>query len=324
MSAGSKNVVYAALIGNFTISVIKFIVAVITKSAAMMAESFHSMADMGNQALLLLGMKRSKRPPDKNHPFGYGKEQYFWSFVVANMLFLFGAVASIYEGVNKLIHPHPIEKAYLIYPILIAAIIIEGTSLIVAVKEFNKGRKGKGAIEALKESRDPNIIVVLVEDTAALMGLVIALLGTLSASITGIMAFDAISSIVIGIVLGLVAVFLADEMRRLLIGEGTTEENMKLIVSAIGEIPEVESVGEILTMQLGPESILVNMNLDFRDDIPCGEIENVIDRLEKKIKDSVPEVKNVFIEADCLLNKNLFPKPAVETCPIPQDAVKQD
>ncbi len=298
MGSGSHKAVYAALIGNGFITVIKFIIAFLTRSSAMMAEAFHSMADMSNQALLILGIKRSQKPPDKSHPFGYGKEQYFWSFVVANMLFLMGAVVSIYEGINKIIHPHPIEKTYLIFSVLGISFIIEAISLSIAIKEFNKQRINKGVWKELKESKDPNLVVVLVEDSAALIGLVLAFLGVLFVKITGVSIFDAIASIFIGVILALVAFFLANEMRKLLIGEAVSDRHLKLIKEAVKSFTEVEHLGDVHTMHLGPENILLAMNIDFQDKIPSNKLEIIIDRIEEKIKDYVPEVKQIFIEAD--------------------------
>lgn len=303
MSSGSKKVVYAALIGNGLITLVKFIVAIITRSSAMMAESFHSLADMGNQLLLLLGIKRSKKLPDRDHPFGYGKEQYFWSFIVANMLFLGGAVVSIYEGVNKIIKPHEIERIHLIYIILGVSLAIESWSITIAIKEFLRQKEGEGILKTLKESKDPNLTVVLIEDSAALIGLVTAFTGVLLVEITGIVIFDAIASILIGIVLALVAFFLANEMRKLLIGESATEKDLELIRLAVRGVPEIEELGDVFTMHLGPENILLAMNIDFRDDIPSCDLEQVIERIERRIKEKVPKVKQIFIEAEGIAKK---------------------
>ncbi len=215
MATGSSRVIYAALIGNGIIMVIKFMVAILTRSSAMMAEAVHSLADMGNQGLLLLGIRLSRRPADQEHAFGHGKEQYFWSFLVANLLFSLGALFSIYEGLNKLLHPHALERVYLIYLILGAAIIIEGYSFSLALGEFFRQKRGAAFWLALKESKDPNLIVVLVEDAAALAGLLIAFFGTVLADITGLMLFDGVASIIIGLILAAVALYLANEMRQL-------------------------------------------------------------------------------------------------------------
>jgi cation diffusion facilitator family transporter len=298
MASGSHKAVYAALFGNGLITIIKFIVSFLTMSSAMMAEAFHSMADMGNQLLLLLGIKRSRKKPDRHHPFGYGKEQYFWSFVVANMLFLMGAVVSVYQGINRIVHPHTIDKTFLIYLILTLSFIIESVTFAVAVKTFLSGKKDKSIWKALKESKDSNLLVVLVEDSAALTGLAIALIGVLMADLTGIALFDAIASIVIGVLLAAVAFFLANEMRKLLVGEGASESDIMLIRELVNQFDEVERLGEVLTMHFGPESILLAINIEFQDGISSSELEIVIDRIEQKVKENVPEVSSIFIEAD--------------------------
>lgn len=299
-SHGSKKVVYAALIGNSCIAVLKLIVASITRSSALLAEAFHSMADTGNQALLLFGMKRSLRPPDEKHPFGYGKAQYFWSFVVANMLFMVGAVAAVFEGISKLRHPHPLERTYLIFIVLGVSIVIEGASLAVAVREFFRQKTHRGVWEELKDSKDSNLIVVLMEDSAALVGLLIALVGTFLVQVTGNPLIDGLASILIGLVLAIVAIFLANEVRKLLIGEAASDENLKLIRGAVEEFPEVERIGEVSTMHMGPDYILLAMDVDFADHLLTGEIEQLIDRLEERIREAAPMVKQIFIETEAI------------------------
>jgi cation diffusion facilitator family transporter len=295
---GSKKVVYAALIGNGSIAILKFIVAFLTGSSAILAEAFHSVADTGNQALLLFGMKRSQRPPDEKHPFGYGKTQYFWSFVVANMLFMVGAVAAVFEGFNKIRHPHPLERIHLIYIVLGISAIIESVSFGIAVREFLRQKTNKTVWGEIKGSKDSNLIVVLLEDSAALVGLLIALAGTLLVQVTGITILDGVASILIGVVLAFVAVFLANEVRKLLIGESASEENLSLIRKTVESFPEVRFIGEISTMHMGPDDILLAIDVDFQSDIVAGEIEKVIDRMEQEIREKVPEVKQIFIEAD--------------------------
>ena len=294
---GSKMAVYAALAANIIITIIKFVVAVMSGSSAMLAESYHSVADTGNQALLLLGISRSKKPPDKLHPFGYGKAQYFWSFVVANMIFMIGAVAAFYEGIHKIKDPQPIEKAYLIYIILGVAFVIESASLTFAITEFIRQKGGRGMLKELKASKDSNLIVVLMEDSAACLGLLIALAGTLLVQLTGIQLIDGLTSIVIGVLLAAVALFLANEMRNLLIGERASSHNLKLISQAVNSFEQVESLVGLYTMHMGPDSILVALEIDFRDDLTTGELEGLIDRIERKAKETVPGVKQIFVEA---------------------------
>ncbi len=298
MVSGSKRAVYAAFIGNGTIAVIKFLVALVSRSSAMMAEAFHSMADMGNQALLLLGIKRSHKPADSEHPFGYGKEQYFWSFVVANMIFLIGAVASFYEGLKKLSHPHPIERSYLIYTILSLSFVIETISLTVALKEFLKHGRSKNILKELQESKNPNLMVVIVEDTAAVISLMIAATGVIFTEITDIETFDAAASIIIGCILAFISFFLANEMRKLLIGESASKRHLDTIRRVVLSFQEVKQIGKIYSMHMGPEDILLAIDLDFVGNIQADRLEIIVDKIEAHIKKEVPEVKQIFIEAD--------------------------
>jgi cation diffusion facilitator family transporter len=299
MKSGSKLVILAALSANAIITAIKFIVALITRSSAMLAEAVHSAADTGNQVLLLLGLKRSQKPPDSTHPFGYGQEQYFWSFVVANMLFFVGAVVSVYEGIHKLQDPQPIERPWLIYAILGIAALIESVALFFAIKELNKTRRpGTGLLRAAQESKDTSVAVVFFEDTAALFGLAIAFFGVLAAQLTGLMLFDGIASILIGVLLATVAFVLAHETKELLIGEAASPEHVAAIRKAAAETPGVKAVGSVLTMHLGPRRILVNMNVDFEDQIRADELEGVVDNMEANIRKAVPAADKIFIEAD--------------------------
>jgi cation diffusion facilitator family transporter len=299
MKSGSKLVILAALCANALITAIKFIVAMITRSSAMLAEAVHSAADTGNQVLLLLGLKRSQKPPDSTHPFGYGQEQYFWSFVVANMLFFVGAVVSVYEGIHKLQDPQPIERPWLIYAILGVAAVIESVALFFAVKELNKSRRpGTGLLKAAQETKDTSVAVVFFEDTAALLGLLIAFVGVATAQLTGMMLFDGIASIMIGVLLAVVAFVLAHETKELLIGEAASPENVAAIRKAAAETKGVKAVGNVLTMHLGPRRILINMNVDFEDQMPAEELEGVIDTIEENIRKAVPAADKIFIEAD--------------------------
>ncbi len=299
MKSGSKLVILAALSGNALITAIKFIVAVITRSSAMLAEAVHSTADTGNQVLLLLGLKRSRKPPDTAHPFGYGQEQYFWSFVVANMLFFVGAVVSVYEGIHKLQDPQPIERPWLIYTILGVAALIESVALSFALKELNQTRRpGTGLLKAVQETKDTSVAVVFFEDTAALCGLAIAFLGVLLSQLTKTVLFDGIASILIGGLLAAVAFVLAHETKELLIGEAASPENVAAIRKAAAETPGVKTVGSILTMHLAPRRILVNMNVDFEDRLRAEELERVVDAMEDNIRKAVPAADKIFIEAD--------------------------
>jgi len=255
VSGSSKKVILAALVGNSLISITKFVAAYMTHSSAMFSEGIHSVVDTGNQLLLLYGLKRSKLPADEHFPFGHGKEIYFWSFIVAILIFAVGAGISIYEGVHHI-------------------------------------------IRSVQEGKDPSMFVVLFEDSAALLGLFIALLGVYLSEATGILIFDGIASVVIGLILALTAAWLAVETKGLLIGESADPEIVNGIKSMADEFEDVEYINEVLTMHMGPHYILVNLSIDFNDDIKAGKVEKIISQLENQIKQRWPVVKRIFVEAE--------------------------
>ncbi len=298
MASSSKKVIYAALIGNGLIAITKFIASVITGSSAMMSEGIHSSVDTGNQLLLLLGLKKAKKPADKAYPFGHGKEIYFWSFVVAIMIFAVGAGISIYEGIHSLMDPHPIESPYVNYIVLGLAMIFEGFAWYFAWKEFNTARGQRGYFEAVRKEKNPTTFVVLFEDTAAMLGLIVAFIGIAIGQWTGLHIFDGIASIVIGVILGVTAGWLAYETKGLLIGESADP----LIVDGVTQIalqhPAIRGVNEVLTMHMGPNFILLNLSVDFKDALEMSGIERDIAKLTKQIKQEYPLVKRVFIEAE--------------------------
>ncbi|MBN2497633.1 MAG: cation diffusion facilitator family transporter [Deltaproteobacteria bacterium] len=302
MASGSKKVVLAALAGNLLIAIIKLVVALLTLSSAMLAEAVHSFADTGNQFLLLLGLRRSRRPPDDLHPFGYGQEQYFWSFVVALMLFFVGAVVSVYEGVEKLQHPREIERAWMIYVILAISFVVEGTALLIATREFKKTRvPDTGLLEGIRRHKDTNVVVVMLEDSAALTGLLIAFAGVLTSELTGLGVFDGLASILIGLLLAAVAFLLAREAKDLLIGESASERHRRAIREAVQGFSEVEALGKIRTMHLAPSRILVTMDVQFIDGLDTDALEEAIDRIEAAIRKAVPAAESIYIEADRVL-----------------------
>ncbi len=298
MAASSKKVIYAALIGNSLIAVTKFIAAAITGSSAMLSEGIHSLVDTGNQVLLLFGLKRAKKPPSKRFPFGHGKEIYFWSFVVAILIFGVGAGISIYEGILHLLHPREITKPMINYMVLGIAMIFESVPLYIAFNEFRIEKGNRGYIEAIKKSKDPTLFVVLFEDTAAMLGLAVAFVGIYLAKSTGILYFDGASSVVIGLILAVTAGVLAYETKGLLIGESANEEVVKGIREIVFKFPSVERVNEVLTMHMGPEYILVNLSVEFNDAIRTEQMESVIAKIDKDIKQKFTRVKRVFIEAE--------------------------
>jgi len=298
MAAGSTRIIIAALIGNALIAVTKFAAAAYTGSSAMLSEGVHSVVDTGNQMLLLFGLKQSRKPADEDFPFGHGKEIYFWSFVVAILIFAVGAGVSFYEGVTRVITPHPVENVFVNYIVLGFAMVFEGGAWFLAFKEFGRVKGSRGYIEAVRQGKDPSFFVVLFEDSAAMMGLVIALFGVWLGDVTGNAIFDGIASMIIGLILGGTAVWLAYETKGLLIGERANREVVDGIRRIIRNQPSVSHVNEVLTMHMGPEFILVNVSVDFPDNIRVGEIEETVARMDSQIKANFPNVKRVFVEAE--------------------------
>ena len=298
MASGSKTVIYAALVGNLLIAVTKFAAAAFTGSAAMMAEGIHSTVDTGNQGLLLYGLRRAKRPPDARFPFGYGKEIYFWSFMVAVLIFAIGSGISLYEGVNRLLHPHPIESPWVNYTVLILAMIFEGFAWTVAAKEFNRVRGRWGVFEAVRRGKDPATFLVLFEDSAAMLGLVVAFVALVAGQITGIEMFDGIASILIGLILAVTAIWLAIETKGLLLGEAANPHVVKQIRHIVTENPQTLRCNEVLTMHVGPDYILATISVRFRSGLSGQEVQQAIEAMDREIKAECENVKRVFIEAE--------------------------
>jgi cation diffusion facilitator family transporter len=299
--AGSKKVVYAALAGNLLIALTKFVAAGITGSSAMWSEGIHSLVDSGNQALLLYGMRRAKRPPDARFPFGYGKEIYFWTFVVALLVFATGAGLSFYEGVRHLREPGELENPIVNYIVLGISLALEGGSAVVAYREFARMRGDRGVVEAVRRGKDPTVIAVLFEDSAALAGLVVALAGVTLYHITGNAVYDGAASIIIGLILATTACWLAFETKGLLIGEAANREVVAEITRLAKRYPEVEKVNEVLTMHVGPEYILAALSVNIACDVPRSRAHAVMDELDQSIKKTDARLKRVFIESqnDC-------------------------
>lgn len=289
--------VYAALAGNLTIAATKFVAAVLTGSSAMWSEGIHSLVDSGNQALLLYGMRRAARPPDARFPFGYGKEVYFWSFVVALLVFATGAGLSLYEGVRHLQQPAEIVNPAVNYGVLAAALLLEGAPWLAAYRQFNRMRGERGVVEGVQRVKDPTVIAVLFEDSAAIAGLLVAFAGVALYQATGNAMFDAAASIVIGLILGATAAWLAFETKGLLIGESANREVVAEIRRLAERYPEVERVNEVLTMHVGPEYILANISLDIACDVPRTRAHAIMDELDARIKAADRRVKRVFIES---------------------------
>lgn len=298
MSSSNKKVIYAALGGNSLIAVTKFIAAAITGSSAMFSEGIHSVVDTGNQVLLLHGMRKACKPPCERFPFGHGKEIYFWSFAVAILIFAVGSGVSLYEGIIHTINPAPIGNPMVNYIVLCLAMLFEGIAWFFAFTEFSRAKGKWGFIEAVQRGKDPTMFVVLFEDSAAMLGIIVAFLGVLLADTTGILIFDGIASIIIGLILGGTAVWLAYETKGLLIGESANKMVIDGIKDIILKYEGIDNLNEVLTMHMGPDFVLVNVSIDFRDDIPAGDLENMIARMDIEIKESFPTVKRVFVEAE--------------------------
>jgi len=293
----NKKVIYAALAGNLLIAIAKGIGASITGSSAMFSEAIHSFVDVGNQALLLYGLARAKRPADARHPFGYGREIYFWAFVVAILIFAVGSGVSIYEGIHKVQHPEPIRDAGISYVILAFAMIFEGAAWLVAYRAFSSTRGKRSLLAAVRASKDPSIFTVLLEDSAAMLGLLIAMIGIFLGDTLDMPILDGVASILIGFILAGAAILLAQETKALLIGESADPEIIEEIRQVLGAQSAIERVNEVLSMHQGPEDILVNVSVEFRDGLALGEVERHTSAIEREIKSRIPGAKRIFIEA---------------------------
>ena len=298
MASGSKKVIFAALIGNSLIAVTKFTAAFVTGSSAMLSEGIHSLVDTGNQVLLLHGLKQSKKPADEKFPFGHGKEIYFWSFIVAILIFALGGGISIYEGVQHLQHPKPIDKPLINYIVLGLAMLFEGAAWLFALREFTRAKGKWGYVEAVQRGKDPSLFVVLFEDTAAMLGLMVAFAGIALADMTGILYFDGAASVIIGLILLGTAIWLAYETKGLLIGESANASVVRGIRDILEGHRQIEHINEVLTMHMGPDFVLANISVDFRDNETASSVESVIAEIDSTTKTQFPQIKRIFIEAE--------------------------
>ncbi|MBV9826356.1 MAG: cation transporter [Alphaproteobacteria bacterium] len=294
--SGSLRVIVAAIAGNVAIAVCKFGAAIFTGSAAMYSEAIHSSVDIGNELLLLLGMRRAGRPADAEHPFGYGLQLYFWVFVVAVMIFGLGALVAFYEGIEKMLRPTPATHVVVNYIVLGTSLVFESCSWLVASREFRQQRGRRGWLEAVRRSKDPTVFTVLFEDTAALIGLVIALAGISLAEILDMPRLDGAASLGIGLVLAGTAAFLAYESQSLLTGEAVQPEVRAEIERIAQSTPGVVGTNHVLTMHFGPQEVLAALSLDFDDARSAGDVEAAVSRIEREIKAAYPEVTRVFVE----------------------------
>lgn len=294
----SRRVVFAALSANLVIAAVKYVVAVISGSSAMLAEAIHSTTDTLNQVLLLVGMRGSRRRADELHPFGFAGESYFWSFIVAIMLFTMGAVFSVWEGVHKLLHPEPIENVLFVYIVLLFAMAAEGYSFWVASREVNRQRRSSSVLAYLRQTKKSALIVVFLEDFAALTGLLTALVLVGLQQLTGVLVFDGIASIIIGGILGTVAVFLGREIKSLLIGESADPALVSGVVEIVRQAPAVQRILDVRTLQMGPDEVLLALKLEFAATLHADQISDRINEMEVRIRARYPEARRIFIEPD--------------------------
>jgi len=299
MTTESKTAVIAAIAGNLAIAITKLVAAFFSGSSAMLSEGIHSVVDTGNGCLLLVGLKKSQKPADARHPFGHGKELYFWPLIVAILIFALGGGMSIYEGIIHLQHPHMSDPTWN-YVVLGIAFFFESISSFFAFKAFKKELRGRGPLAAIRASKDPTAFTVLFEDSAALLGLIVAFLGIFLGHLLENPYFDGAASIGIGIILASVAVFLAYETKGLLIGEGVDPETLAKIRAIVAADPAVDELKEALTMHFGPADVLLTLDIRFKKELSAEQITKAVPRLETTIQSQYPYIKHIFIEAKSL------------------------
>lgn len=300
-------VLYGALTANLGIAIAKFIAAAITGSSSMLTEGFHSVVDSGNQVLLLYGQKRAKRPPDMDHPFGYGRELYFWAFVVAILIFAIGAGVSIYEGYIHIEEPEPLSDPLINYIVLGIAVLLEGTSWFLAVREFVADKGDQSWWAAVKRSKDPANFIVLFEDSAALAGLVIAGLGVFLSHYFNDPRIDGMASIAIGVLLAMVAVLLAREAKGLLIGERADLHTIEQVRAIVQAHPAIACVNHVRTIHTAPDAIFVAISADFEDGVRMGDAETMIESIEDDLRRQVPMLSSIYIRPEKRENAAILP-----------------
>jgi len=295
-SSNSRKVVYAALAGNLAIAIAKFVAAGLSGSSAMLSEGVHSLVDTVNELLLLYGMHRAARPPDAVHPFGHGRELYFWSFIVALLVLALGAGVSLFEGIGHLRNPEPMSDPLINYIVLGVSMLFEGSSWTIALREFRAAKGSMGYFEAFRKSKDPSTFTVLLEDSAALIGLLIALAGVLGARVFGLPELDGAASIGIALVLAVAAMLLARESKGLLIGEPAHPQLREAIMEIAANDPGVGHVNGVLTVQMGPHQVVAALSAEFEDRLTTPEIEACINRIEKQAKGRHSDITSLFIK----------------------------
>lgn len=291
-------VLYGALLANVGIAIAKFVAAAISGSSSMLTEGVHSLVDSGNQLLLLYGQAKAKRPPDASHPFGYGRELYFWAFVVAILIFAVGAGVSIYEGWVHIAQPEPLRDPTINYVVLGVAVLLEGTSWAIAVREFNGKRGASSWWQSIRRSKDPAGFIVLFEDSAALIGLGIAGVGVWASHHYADPRIDGVASSAIGLILAGVAVLLAREAKGLLIRESADPAIVAVVWAILDKRPQISAVNHVRTIHTAPDAVFVAISADFADDLPMGEAESLIEDIEREMKARVPELTSIYIRPE--------------------------
>jgi cation diffusion facilitator family transporter len=300
MASETKQAVMAAIAGNLLIAVSKFAAAAFSGSAAMLSEAFHSLVDTGNDALMLYGMRRSRRPADAEHPFGYGHELYFWTLVAGILFFALGGGMSIVTGFMHLGEPKPPEDVGWSYAVIAAAMVFEGGSWYYGLKAFRKERRGRGIVETIRISKDPTTFSVLLEDSAALVGLALAFLGIFLSAELGVAWFDGASSVLIGVLLCLVAVVMVYESKELLVGEGMAKATLEGVRAIVCADPSVERLDKMLTLYLGPEEVMLAVDVRFRSDMKTSDIRQTIARMRQAIQERYPRIRRIFIDTESI------------------------
>ncbi len=307
--AESNKAIYAAIGANITVATAKFVAAAFTGSSSMLAEGIHSLVDTANGGLLLLGRRLSRREPDETHPFGYGMEQYFWTLIVALMIFALGGGFSLYGGIERLLNPEPVEHPFWNYAVLLVAALSDGYSWWVAFGQLRGSRPERSILQAARASKDPSNFTVLFEDSAAVLGVAIAFLGILLSQVLDSSYPDAVASILVGLVLFAVAVLLAYESKLLLVGESADAESVRSIRKLVESDPSVARSGPPLTMHLGPEDVLLNLDIQFHDGQSTADLIDAVDRLERRIREKHPEIRRIFLEIERLGHRDGRPTP---------------
>lgn len=296
MAEGSRVVVVAALVGNFAIAVTKFVAAGITGSSAMFSEAVHSLVDTGNEVLLLYGMRRAAQPPDAESPLGHGRELYFWAFVVALLVFAGGALVSIYEGIDHIRDPHPVERPAVIFAVLAASFVFESISWVIALRAFRRAKGRQGWWQAFRTSKDPATFMVLFEDSAALAGISVAAAGVGMALWTGDPRWDGAASLMIGAILAVVAVLLGRESKALLIGERADPALSAGVLALARDVPGISHANGVATIQLAPDQVVVSLSLEFVDTLQAPAIGAAVEDLEARLRAAYPQVAAVFVK----------------------------